>query len=265
MKKIIILLVTIIFLSGCGNNWEKKIQLSTLKLEDSNIVGKMKNTTNNAYNVKIIFNLLSGTLEEEKTCEKIIKPNETLDFECYISDIDDSYIFNVKNVELNLIEIPELTENPSEEAVKYYFQNIYDNHKMNFKFLDVALNSSNSQIFNMIEFENDGLRVYDSFEIDGINFFLSPVYNTNTEKIDYLLGQVNSIDNLSLISEVMKDISILIAVNNEKYVPFASKIEKALLNPNLEDDKCWMISDLCIAAIKSEEDNTYTFAIEFDR
>ena len=265
MKKIIILLFTIVFLSGCGNNWDRKVQLSTLKLEDSNIVGKMKNTTNNAYNVKIIFNLLSGTLEEEKTCEKIIKPNETLDFECYISDIDDSYTFNVKNVELNLIEIPELTENPSEEAVKYYFQNIYDNHKMNFEFLDAALNSSSSQSFVSTDYIENKLGIVDAFGSVGSYLYLYSKFDENLEKLSFLYGEIDFIGDEVWQNEIANNISLLVALNDQRYLSFTSKIEKALLSTNLSENECLMVSDLCIMANYDDENNIYTFAIEFDR
>lgn len=265
MKKIIILVVTILFFSGCGNNWEKKIQLSALKVENNNIVGKMKNTTNKAYNVKIIFDLLSGTLEEEQTCEKILKPNETLDFECYVNDIDDTYTFGVKNIELNQIKVPELTENPSEEAVKYYFQSIYDNHKMNFEFLDVALNSSSSQSFVSTDYIENKLGIVDAFGSAGSYLYLYSKFDENLERLSFLYGEIDFIGDEVWQNEIVNSISLLIALNDQRYLSFTSEIEEALLSKNLAENECLMVSDLCIMANYDDENNIYTFAIEFDR
>ena len=252
-KKLSFLIIICLFLCGCNENkWEKNFQISSLKFNDDydHIVGKIKNLTDKAYNIEIFFELKSGTLVESNTCYATIKPNETKNIECLIYNIDDTYSFEIENVEFKEFSIPKLKEGEiSEETFKYYFEEIYNTHTLNFVGFSTMFDNFNYPYINKINYENNKIEIKTDLKENEKSIYFTTTYNTENNELESLSGIIYNASD-SLLNEIAIQISLMNSIR-DKYTMEINNIKfyKALLNNDIEYGRCWVVDNWCITPI----------------
>lgn len=257
---LILIVIFIVFISsGCSSNWKSKVRVSSLSFEDNHIIGKIKNLTNEAYDLTITIEAKSGSLKEKEYCYITLKPEETKDLECLATKLNESYSLKVDNIDLEKIEIPELKEgNIDIETLKYYFEEIYDKHGYNFasfstKFKDgypyidrISYSENEIEIHGIIATEDKkAIMYYERFNPQNSDFLrMIVLVPKNDEK---------------LINDVALSLMSLSLVSNES----SYSIYEALKKDDIPTGLCYRVGKLCIANY-SYDDNFKAFDIEME-
>lgn len=256
-KKMIIILICVLCLCGCGNSWKSKFQVSSLKIENNYIVGKIKNLTNKAYDLTIRFSLKSGTLEEGEICYKLIRPNETINLECLAMDYD-NYDVKIKDIEFDEIDIPKLESGEiSEDVLKYYFEDINDSHGLNFISFNTDISEGKYPYISKIIYDESQNKIEISGKIEKGNNFVSyyETYNSSSEKLTSLMIFIKS-DSDEFSSEVLTKVSLMRSLN----LNFQNSISmlNALTRTDIEDGYCIKVgTNWCVTNSLSDTNNQY--------
>jgi len=271
--KIFVCLILVLCISGCSNDnkstsskkkekWKDIFQTSEFKLEDNYIVGRIKNTKDKAYDITIYFELMSGTLVEEEYYYEVIKPNETKDIECMATGYDDSYEVKLKKIEYKEKEIPKVDyDDISVEALKYYFEDIYDKHisLTSFFGLYIEEDSNNYPYIDLISYmsfsDSETMNIWYDYESDDhkLMIIFQSAYDVKNADINSLKIITLGVDE-ELDSEIRINLAMSIDENNY------SSIYRTL-GQEAEEGKCWAINKWC-AAKTIDEDGYVTYYIE---
>ena len=209
IKFIICMLIFPFILCGCSKKWEKSVQISSLKYEDDYIKGRMKNLTNNAYKATITFEVKSGSLTEKKYCYELLRPKDTVNLECLAYGMDDTYKIKIENVELDNYTIPNLSEGEIDiETLKYYFQNIYDAHNLNFISFTTDIDEMNYPYIDEIEYEKDRIIIHGTISKNNDSISYYETYNIETQELDNLYVLLYTKDD-SFTSTIITKLSLM--------------------------------------------------------
>lgn len=235
-----VLLIIILLISGCGNSWKSKFQVSNLKIDDDYIVGKIKNTTDKAYNLNIIFNLKSGSLTEKDNCHMIIKPHETKKIDCISMD-HDGYKISVSNIEFKEKEIPELINGTiNKETLEYHFEKIYETHRYNFTSFSLISDEEQKEypFIDTIKYDeqDNTIEISGKFTNDNEYFNYREKYDTKTDELKYLLFYIKTTDE-ELRNSLLTKVSLMKSFRDVNSL----SINKALHRDDVSEDKCILI------------------------
>lgn len=251
--------IMLVILSGC-NNWKSSIDVSTLKIEDDYIVGKIKNTTNNAYDAIMTFELKSGSLTIEQECSEIFKPNEIKDIKCLLlDDVDDSYKVELKNVELKNKEIPNLSEGKiNMDALEYHFEEIYNLHTLNFVSFNLIDNiEENYPYIEEIEYKNNEIIIKSKITQGENCVDFTGTYSTLDNEMERLsFGMLSSTDE-EFIEQILSDVAKMSSIRENGGYNSIS-IKNTLLRKDIGKAECIKYGNICISAEYSEFINFYS-------
>lgn len=200
MKKIALILITFtacILLTGC-ESWKSIFQVSELKVEDSSIVGKIRNTTNYPYELTITFAQKNGDIEEEDKAYITIKPNETYELDEF-TNLDDSHEIKISNIEYKEIKEPKLKDGEIDtNTLKYHFRDIYENHTYNMLAFTTIFEDSLGKYpyMDTIEYDSDEGMVNIKFSfMEGTNYLgVDAKYETVLGDLSLISFMVSYVD-----------------------------------------------------------------------
>ena len=261
MKKILVIAFCAFLLCGCGkkeDGWEKKIQLSTLEIEDSYITGQIKNLEDKAYKLTLTVELKSGSLTVDNTCYETIKPNETRDLKCLIlsDSVTDSYTAEVKTVTLNEMDIPELKEGEiTRETLEYHFEDIYDAHTLNFVSLMSSFDDIQYPYIDKIEYKEDKVTFTCNFTKD--KNFVSYVesFDAKTSKLAYAFFYASVNNDSEYTNSLLTKISLMPSISTSSSDSLA--INRALKRTDIKDGYCINAGNWCISTKTDGSLNSY--------
>lgn len=266
MKKVYLIgiAITLLLLTGCGNTWKSKIQASNFKIEDDHIVGKLKNTTEKAYDMKIIFTLKSGNLSEEEVCYELIKPKETIDIKCIATEYEE-YKVKIKNIELTERNARKLKPGKiRNNELEYYFTDIYNEHLLNIASMASETDDSEYPYISKSEYNEDdniikieGKMVEDVGE-NSINYFsYTEEFNTITNQLMEFHAFIRTDDD-DYLSSMQTKIALMKSFN--KYGSNSIEIHRALMREDIGLDRCLEIkNEWCVSSKIS--DGSYMYFI----
>lgn len=267
MKKNILLEIVVLLMlfitTGCSKTWEKHFEVSKLKIEANNIAGKIKNKDEEAYKLKLLFDLKNGSISDQKECNMIIRPNETIELDCTIIDHND---FDVKlsTIEFEKIEIPALYGGKIDDnTLEYYFYDVYKNHKDNF----ILFTLINDEFYHrypymdQIEYiKEDNLIFITGTVTKDYNFFSYKVnYNSYTGEIENIQFFFRTKD-----EKIKEDLINNIAISSFRTLyKDNSKEILEILNENIPEEKCHIFKDeWCISSIVDNDKDTHYYYIK---
>lgn len=251
-NKVFIILILVLVLCGCNKSWENKFQVSEFNLEDDHIVGKIKNKTNQAYDLTIEFELKNGSLTLEEKCYEKIRPYEIRNLECIAYDVDEEYEVKINNIEFEEFEIPKLEYGEiDEETLEFYFEKIYNNHRL----LATGLLFDVDDVLNYpyidsIEYElltEDEIVIRYRTEYDKSSIYVTEYYSAESEKLNSLF--VSIFDSTEEIENEIKTNISYNSVINSNYISILSA-----LNKDVKEGYCWIVDNWCVSSeIKNDE------------
>lgn len=245
IKILFIIPIMALCLCGCSKSWEKNVQISSLKYEDDYIRGRIKNLTDNAYNLTITFKVKSGSLVEEKYCYEMLKPNDTIDLECIAYDIDDTYKIDVEDVELNEMEIPKLTTGKIDvDTLKYHFENIYEEHTLNYISFTTDIDDKNYPYIDEVEYENDEIEINGKITKGTNDIFYYEAFDTKNDKLKNLDVFVYSEDE-DFISTIITKLSLMRSISTSSSDSIS--IGRILQRKDIDNGYCISFDNWCIS------------------
>lgn len=228
------------------NSWEKKIQISALKYDNSNhVVGKIKNLTKNAYDVTLKIKAKSGSLVEDITCYEMLRPNESVDLSCLTYELDDTYSLEINRVELEKKVIPSLNKGNLEvDTLEYYFPDIYESYTLNmvpfYAFFDLQYPSIEN-----IDYEDDKITILGKIDNEFYSASIYFDYDVKTNKIISVdVFMVDSVDQ-AFIDNIIENMTYMDFIHKGSEI---NLIEKTLKRKDIQSDKCILIDKWCISA-----------------
>lgn len=258
MRKLLLIVVCCLCLCGCGekNDWKDKVQVSQLKLDDNYLIGKIKNTTDKFYDITIIFKLKSGTLEDTDVCYEIIRPNENKNLKCLVYDIDDTYIYEIKDIELTEKEIPVLLEgNIDINALEYYFEKIYEAHQLNFIAFSTDIIDTSFPYISKIKYKDNEITIIGDI-IQGSNkVSYIGEYDTTTNDLNRISFYESRSNDKSFTDSLITRISLMNSIATTSKTSL--EIGKALLRTDIEEGYCVIVDNWCVSTIHDDLFNTY--------
>lgn len=260
MKKIIVIILFCVCLCGCSKNWKSNVQISSLKYDDDYIIGKMKNLTNKAYNVKIIFKTKSGSFDDNEYCYELLRPKETIDLECLVYGLDDTYNIEVENVELEEFEIPELTYGKIDiDTLEYHFKDIYYAHTLNFVSFKIDIDN-NYPYIDEIEYSDDKIEIKGTIENDENQVFYYEDFDAKDEQLTHLYAFIKS-DDEDFISKIITKFSLMDSISSTSSDSIS--IGQILKRKDIAEGYCIKAGNWCIGTDYSESPGFKVFT--FDR
>lgn len=260
MKKLLVA-ITILLLVGCTNNWEKNIGITSLKWEDSYVIGKIQNKTDKYYSVVITLEGTSGSANIIDTCYIDLKPKEIVDLSCLAYDYDTDYQIEVKNVKYEEKQIPEepkINTNLSIEQLKYYYSDIYDNHlTMHIGLFNYGNDNYTLEGYPYIdtieykEYKKDEIIITYKGKYNNYNCTMKEVYYAKTGKMSAL--------SFSFAKNTQNLDKLIFNFSNSKFITDNSSalqsisIEETLLDNN-SINETWKIGNLMFS--REEKDST---------
>lgn len=245
IKNLFIILIMLLCCS-CTKSWQRSIQISSLKYEDDYIEGRLKNLTNKAYNVIIKFKVKSGTLQDNQYCFELLRPKDTINLKCLAFNMNETYKIEVETIELEEIEIPELkTGIIDEKTLEYYFEDIYDAHRLNFISFSTDINDKNYPYIGQIKYENKEIIINGIITKDSNKFSYQETFNTENGKLTTLFGIMHSNED-DFTNEIIHGLSSMSSIVSS-YV-YSSSIESILKRTDIDEGYCVNMFDWCIGA-----------------
>ena len=178
-------------LTGCGHSWDRTFAVSEIKLEDDYIVGEIRNKTDLAYDVRLKFKLINGTITDEDTCSFIMRPHQTRKIHC-ASTNHENYEAELSDIKFKEIDIPKLKDGEIDASVvEYYFEDIYNEHIYNvigFTFLDSSFSKEYPYINNAEYSKDDAELLLTTIfsNSDSNTYYISEKFNVNNKKMEYV-------------------------------------------------------------------------------
>lgn len=254
-------IISIIFITG-RNNWKSKFGISNLAVEDDYIVGKIKNKTDEAYDITLKINLKNGSLIEEKNCYMFIKPNETKNIKCISMGFND-YKVKVNDIIFKKKKIPSITGGGiTKEALEYYFEDIYEQHTNNFISF-ASLNRKFDEAYPYIDKVEYDIVDKNAVKITGVMGDVDCIvsygseYNASNNKLENIYFLITTKDD-ELREKIIDKISLLSSFSVGNYVEF----KRALSREESSLEYCYKVgTDWCVSSKINEEENRYFYFI----
>ncbi len=259
---LIITLIITLILTGCGNSWNNKIQASDFKLKDDYIIGKLKNVTDKAYDLKITFSLKSGSIEEDEICHELIKPKQTLNIEC-ISTEHEGYKVKIKDIKLDERKIKKLKSGEIDiDTFEYYFTNIYKEHLINITGIGGTENIKDWPYISEIEYNEakDTIkisgRITENLGTDNLNYFAyTEEFDTTTGDITDFAAFIRTNDE-EFLSSILTKIAFMKSFN--KYKSNSIDLLSALKHESIGLDRCLKVgTQWCVSSSIDDTLNSY--------
>lgn len=262
MKKQIfslLLLSICLFLAGCGDSWKSKIELTDLKIDDDYIVGKIKNKTDNYYNVTINYEVKNGDFSDNGICILKLKPNAVDDLKCLEMNYDSSYKVEVKSVDFKELTIPKLDNNNlNVESLEYYYKEIYDTHALHLVSLVNSEDRNYPYIDKIIYHDYDNsLEISYKYIFNGSNITTYDLYDIKTKETTLFNLFVGNPTEENITSIIVK-LSGLIIVDDNTADSYSAL--KALSRKDIEEGKCVKVGRWCVST--KYDDILTTFYME---
>ncbi len=262
IKILFIIPIMVLCLCGCSKGWKKSVQISSLKYEDNYIKGRMKNLTDKAYDLTITFKVKSGSLIEKKYCYELLKPKDTIDLECIVYDIDDTYKIEIEDVEFNEIEIPKLTTGKIDvETLKYHFADIYKEHTLNFTSFTIDINDKNYPYIDEIEYKNDEIEINGKITKGTNSLYYYETFDTKKDQLKYLNVFVYSKDE-DFINAIITKLSLMRSIFTSSNDVFS--IMQVLQRKDIDYGYCIKVGNWCIGTDYSSSDDSF-ISFSFNR
>lgn len=243
MKKLFIIIIVLLCVSGCKKEWEKNVQISELKYEDNYIVGRMKNLTDKAYNVTITFKVKSGSLVDSKYCYELLRPNDIIDLECLAYNIDETYEIEIEDIKFEEVKIPQLEIGIiNEETLEYHFEDIYKAHELNFISFTANIDEENYPYIEGINYNGNEINIKGNIS-NGENIL------SYTETYDVKSGDLTSLfifilSDEEFLNTVTTKISLMQSITRSSSESIS--ILKTLKRTDIEVDYCVKVGTWCI-------------------
>lgn len=254
IKILFIIPIIILCICGCSKGWEKSVQISSLKYKDGYIKGRMKNLTDNAYDLTIIFKVKSGSLVEKKYCYELLKPNDTIDLECLANDIDDTYKIEVENISLKRRKIPKLTVGKIDtDTLKYHYEDIYEEHRLNYISFVVDIDDKEYPYIDEIEYKNDEIEIKGKITEGTNSFYYYETFDAKKEQLKYLNVLIFS-DDEDFINTIITKLSLMPSISTSSNDSIS--IARVLKRKNIDSGYCIRVGIWCIGTDYSNGDNS---------
>ena len=257
----LLVFVTLFMLTGCGNSWKSKFEVSKIKIKDDYIIGKIRNKTDLAYDLKITFVLKSGSLIDNETCNLIIKPEETKDLDCLAMNHDD-YDVNISNIEFTEKKIPKLSNGKiNSDAFKYHFDKIYESHTYNFVSFTLVNDDFEDKYpyLDTIEYdeENNKIKITGSIMSNTDYMSFIETFNTKTNKLDNISFLIRTTDE-ELKSQLLTKISAMQSFG------YGNSIEMlTALKYDIPEGKCYKVGyEWCVSSNIDKGTGYYFYNID---
>lgn len=252
---IVFLVVCLILIISYLFSWKNKIKLSELKIKDGYIIGDVENTTGKYYEANIKFQLKNGSIKSVESCNEDFKPHKTKKIECMlVNDETNDYKIKVKNIELKEKKIPRLKNGKiSINVLKYYFENIYDSHTLNFVSFSTEDIKESYPYINEIKYTNNNtIEIETNITFEETIASFNETYDVNNSELKSMTFTITSAPDSSedIISDSVAE-KILTKVSTMKSLAtydFYSSIDilRALKRKDIDFGYCVKVDDWCI-------------------
>lgn len=253
-KQIVVILIGLcLLLVGCGDSWKSKVELTDLKIDDNYVVGKIKNKTENYYDVSIDYIVKNGDFTDDGHCSMKLKPNSVDDIDCVQMKYDSTYSVEVKNVELSELTIPKLdNSNLNEDSLEYYYKEIFKEHTTNMVSLAYDVEDFKYPYIDKVTYLSSGLIEFSTnFKYNGNFVAVTDAYNTTTKKANHIFVMVSKQASSEDISTIISRITLMYSVINDS-TSYTFDMSQALKRTDYEAGKCRIFGNWCVSTNYSD-------------
>lgn len=245
-KRILLVVIILIFMTGCSKPWENKVQVSKLKIKEESIVGKIKNLTDKAYYLTINVILTSGSFKEKKECYEFLKPNETINMNCYVEGFED-YDVEIDGIKFEEKEIPDLDNGViSQDALEYHFKDIVNDHVVNFASFITIEAEKDWPFINKVNYHKNEnqIEIFSKIKVNSNDVNIVEFYDSETSEFLSCMVLFESYDE-EFKSTILTKVSSMTRFNDVSSIDLLSFLEST----KTSDEKClnldnkWCISN----------------------